>query len=298
MHCTKDRCIMTTIEIRARNMYDQLSKAEKLAADYLLNNLDHIFRYPLAILAENSGTSQGAWIRLCKAMGFDGIKSLKNALFKEMKDSAASPSVDYQFIDIQDHRNLSSIAKNICASSILAIEDTLTLFQEEVLKEAVKKIKNARRIALFGIHASSLVAMDFYQKLLRIGYPAVYSEDFHVSITIAATLTEKDTAIFFSYSGDTEEVLRLCSIAKQRGVNTIAITRPAGNRLIELADLSLFVSSPQTDKRSGAMSSRLAQLVVSDILFTALVNQNYKHIKGCLEDTYHACRPGNQSPIP
>lgn len=286
---------MTTIEIRTRNMYDQLSKSEKLAANYLLNNLEHIFRYPLAVLAEHSGTSQGAWIRLCKALGFDGIKSLKNALFKEMKDSAAAPSVDYQFIDIQNHRNLSSMAKNICASSILAIEDTLTLFQEEVLREAVKKIKNARRIALFGIHASSLVAMDFYQKLLRIGYPVIYSEDFHVSITIAATLTPKDTAIFFSYSGNTEEILRLCGIANGRGVSTISITRPAGNRLTDLSGLSLFVSSPQTDKRSGAMSSRLAQLVVSDILFTALVNQDYRRIKGCLEDTYRACRPETHS---
>ena len=72
---------MTTIEIRTRNMYSQLSNAEKLAADYLLHNMDHIFRYPLATLAKRSNTSQGAWVRFCKAIGFDGIKSLKNALF-------------------------------------------------------------------------------------------------------------------------------------------------------------------------------------------------------------------------
>lgn len=285
--------VMTTIEIRTQNRYEQLSNAEKLAADYLLHNLDHIFRYPLAALAKRSGTSQGAWVRFCKSIGYSGIKELKNALFREMQDTATenSPSPDYHFIDVQSHRNLTSMAKNICASSILAIEDTLTLFDEKALKEAVKKIKNARRIALFGIHASGLVAMDLYHKLLRIGYPAVYSEDYHVNLTIAATLTKADTAVFFSYSGETEETLKLCRTAIKQEAGSIAITRPAGNPLSDLAELSLSVNSPQTDKRSGAMSSRIAQLVMSDILFTALVNQDYANIESCLEDTYYACRP-------
>ena len=49
---------MTTVEILIQNMYPQLSKTEKLAADYLMRNIDHVFRYPLAVLAERSGTSQ------------------------------------------------------------------------------------------------------------------------------------------------------------------------------------------------------------------------------------------------
>ncbi len=287
---------MTTIEIRTRDMYDQLSNAEKLAADYLLHNLDHIFRYPLATLAERSGTSQGAWVRFCKAIGYDGIKALKNALFKEMKETAAENSapMTYHFIDIQSHPDLTSVAKNICASSILAIEDTLTLFEEKSLSMAVQKIKNARRIALFGIHASGIVANDLYDKLLRIGYPAVYSPDYHVSLNIAATLTSEDVAIFFSYSGETEEMLRLCEIADEQNACILSVTRPAENHLAGQAEISLFINSPQTDKRIGAMSSRIAQLVMADILFNAIVNQDYKNIEGCLEQTYLACRPGSK----
>lgn len=286
---------MTTIEIRTRDMYHQLSKAEQHAADYLLHNLDHIFRYPLATLAERSGTSQGAWVRFCKAIGYEGIKALKNALFKEIQDTASENSVspDYHFIDIQNHSSLASMAKYIGTSSILAIEDTLTLLDEKVLAEAVKKIKNARRIVLFGIHASSLVANDLHNKLLRIGYPVFYSPDYHVGLTTVATLTPQDVAIVFSYSGETEEILRLGKIAREHGVCIIAITRPAENSLSKLADFTLTVNSPQTDKRTGAMSSRIAHLVMADILFTAIVNQDYENIESCLEQTYHACRPGN-----
>lgn len=285
---------MTTIEIRTRDMYPQLSKAEQRAADYLLHNLDHIFRYPLATLAELSGTSQGAWVRFCKAIGYDGIKALKNALFKEMQDTASENSTlsDYHFVDIQSHSDLTSMAKYIGNSSILAIEDTLTLLDEKVLGDAAAAIKKARRIALFGIHASSLVANDLHNKLLRICYPVFYSPDFHVSLTTVATLTSKDVAIVFSYSGETEEMLRLSKVAKENGVTLIAITRPADNSLSKLADYTLMVNSPQTDKRTGAMSSRIAHLVMADILFTAIVHQDYNNIKDCLEHTYHACRPG------
>ena len=285
---------MTTIEIRTRDMYHQLSKAEQHAADYLLHNLDHIFRYPLATLAERSGTSQGAWVRFCKAIGYDGIKALKNALFKEMQDTASENAIssEYHFVNIQNHSNLTSMAKFIGISSILAIEDTLTLLDEKVLSGAVAAIKKAGRIALFGIHASSLVANDLHNKLLRISYPAFYSPDYHVSLTTVATLTSGDVAIIFSYSGETEEMLRLSKIAHKNGVTIIAITRPADNSLAKLADYTLTVNSPQTDKRTGAMSSRIAHLVMADILFSAIVHQDYNNIEECLEQTYHACRPG------
>ena len=284
---------MTSIEIRTQNMYDQLSKAEKLAADYLLHNLDHIFRYPLATLAQRSGTSQGAWVRFCKSIGYDGIKDLKNSLFKEMQESASDNSSvsEYDFSDIKQYKTLSDMAKRVCVSSTLAIEDTLTLFQEKQLKTAINRIKKSGRVAIFGMHASGIVANDLYDKLLRIGYPALYSPDYHVSLTIAATLTSEDVAIFISYSGDTPEMLHLCQLASRRKAYTIAITRPVGNPLTENASLSLSVNSPQTDRRIGAMSSRIAQLIMTDILFTGIVMQDYAKVEPCLEQTFEACHP-------
>lgn len=283
---------MTTVEILIQNMYPQLSKTEKLAADYLMQNIDHVFRYPLAVLAERSGTSQGAWVRLCKAIGYEGLKDLKTTLFKEIQTTATenTTTTEYQFIDIKSHENLTSVANNVCACSICAIEDTLKLFDEKSLENAVKKIKSANRIAIFGINASSIVASDLYAKLLRIRYPALYSADYHISLTIAANLTPNDVAIFISYSGETPDTLKILNLAKKQGAYIIAITRPAGNIASSNSDVNLFVNSPQTDKRSGAMSSRLAQLVMADILFTAIVNQDYDRTECYLENTYLACR--------
>ena len=47
-----------------------------------------------------SKTSQGAWVRFCKSLGYDGMKSLKNALFNEINN--AKEEADENAIEFSD----------------------------------------------------------------------------------------------------------------------------------------------------------------------------------------------------
>jgi DNA-binding MurR/RpiR family transcriptional regulator len=282
---------MTTVEIRTKNMYGQLSNTEKMVADYILQNVENIFRYPLAELARQSGTSQGAWVRFCKSIGFDGMKDLKKSLFVELNGTVTENeggSAQLQFTDIREHSTLISMAENVCAGSIQAIEATLKLFDEDVLSRIVDKIIRARAVRIFGVGASGLVADDLYYKLLRIGYNVSYSHDTHISLTYASTLTGEDVAVFFSNSGETVEILEALEIARKNGAATLAVTKYGKSHLAQSADLTLFTSSPEIYKRSGAMSSRIAQLVLTDILFTAIANRDYGNVEKRLESSYQA----------
>ena len=282
---------MTTVEIRTKNMYPQLNNTEKLVADYILQNVENIFRFPLVELAQQSGTSQGAWVRFCKSIGFDGMKDLKKSLFVELNGTVTeneSGSTQLQFTDIRDHSTLISMAENVCASSIQAIESTLKIFDEEVLSQFVEKIIQARAIRIFGVGASGLVADDLYYKLLRIGYNVSYSHDTHISLTYASTITSEDVAIFFSNSGETVEILEALEVAHKNGAATLAITKYGKSHLAQTANLTLFTSSPEIYKRSGAMSSRIAQLVLTDIIFTAIANRDYANVETRLENSYQA----------
>lgn len=70
---------MTNIEVRTQNIYENLSNAEKKVAAYFLDNVENVFAKPISQLAEESGVSKVAWVRFCKAIGFDGLKDLKKA---------------------------------------------------------------------------------------------------------------------------------------------------------------------------------------------------------------------------
>ena len=83
---------MTNIEVRTQNIYENLSNAEKKVASYFLDNVENVFAKPISQLAEESGVSKVAWVRFCKAIGFDGLKDLKKSLFSELHETAGEPA--------------------------------------------------------------------------------------------------------------------------------------------------------------------------------------------------------------
>ncbi len=278
---------MTGIELKAKSIYPEISKSEQLAADYFMKSKEDIFKYPLAALAEMSGTSQGAWVRFCKSMGYSGMKGLKKAVFDETSKSTASvnkPTI--RFTDIEDFASVSAMAENVCNSYIEAIHMTHRLFDEELMETAAQHIIRARTVNLFGVGASGLVASDFYQKLLRIGYTVNYASDYHIAFTFMATSADKDVAVLFSNSGETPEILEAADILKENKTTVIGITRHSLNSLAEKCDHVLYMDSPEIYKRSGATSSRIAQLLLSDILFTTVANHDYAKIENHLEKSY------------
>jgi DNA-binding MurR/RpiR family transcriptional regulator len=63
---------------------------------------------------------------------------------------------------------------------------------------------------------------------------------------------------------------------KENGATVIAVTRFEENPLAIIADYNLSVAATEFTFRSGAMSSRIAQLNIIDILYTAYVNRAYE----------------------
>jgi DNA-binding MurR/RpiR family transcriptional regulator len=60
------------------------------------------------------------------------------------------------------------------------------------------------------------------------------------------------------------------SLAKKAGAFTIAITNYEKSPITKYADAVLLNSAEETPLRSGALTSKIAQLQVLDILYTAV----------------------------
>ncbi|MBR5636943.1 MAG: SIS domain-containing protein, partial [Pseudobutyrivibrio sp.] len=125
---------------------------------------------------------------------------------------------------------------------------------------------------------SLLVARDFYLKLIRIGKMVNISDDLHSQILYSSTMTKDDLAVVISYSGLTEEMITCAQNAKEKGAKVIAITRSSGSKLGRYADVILEVAATELIVRSGAMSSRISQLNMIDILYVSYVNRHYDEL--------------------
>ncbi len=280
---------MTNVEVRIRGCYDSLSEAERKAADYFLQNSDQIFGLPVAQLAVKSGVSSTAWIRLCKSIGYSGLKDMRNHLYAERggEDQGGPPAV--HFADLQEGGSVADILRNVSAASIQAIQDTARLLDQEALSAAADCILRADAVGIFGIGASALVAEDLYDKLMRIRKHAWFSQDSHMQLSYSTTLTSRDAAVFLSNGGSTQEVLQAMEAARAGGCPTIGITRYRKSPLAAGCDICLHISSPEVYVRSGAMSSRIAQLTAVDVLFTVIASRAYPDIQDSLEKSYQIC---------
>ena len=276
---------MTSIELKIRSSYDSLSNAEKKVADYVLCNIENVFNKPIAQLAQEAGVSKVAWVRFCKDIGYEGLKDLKKALFAQMREKSGEIMAD-PFSDVRDIADTKSLIEGIKYNSIRAIQDTAEMLDPNSLENAARAILNARSVRIFGVGASGMVGNDLHSKLMRINKNSYFGADHHTQLTYAASMTAQDVAVLISMSGTTSEVLELLSIIKRCNTPSIALTKYSKTPLALNADTVLYISSQEITMRSGAMSSRLAQLMVIDALFTAVAHMDYDSIAGNLEKSH------------
>lgn len=264
---------MKNVLVRLQEYRLQANGAEKGLVQCLLEKPEEVAGLSIHVLAERTYTSAATIIRLCRKLGFNGYKDFTISLNYELAlRSEARKDIS---TEIRREDRLKDIVDKVTYRSIQALEDTRKLVDLDELQMCVDTLDQAKTIGLFGIGSSLLAARDMYLKFLRLNKPCICNDDLHSQIVCARNLSAGDAAVIFSYSGQTREMLTCARILKEQNVAVITVTRFAENELTRLADGKLYVSAKELLVRTAATSSRISQLNIIDILFTAFVKNNY-----------------------
>ncbi|AWX54814.1 MULTISPECIES: MurR/RpiR family transcriptional regulator [Brevibacillus] len=258
---------------------DQLKPSERKVADYILAHPEDVVKLSVQKLAEYSGVSEATIIRLARSLNMKGYQELKLRVAGDLTKQTAMGS--YQ--EIMMEGSVESIMQAVSWNNIQSIQDTLSVLSNEEVKKAVDVLSVARKIDVYGVGASAVIADDIRQKFSRINLWCEAYSDFHAQLTSAVTLTEKDVVIGISYSGQTEDIIQSLTEAKQQGATIITLTKFGPSPVAELANIRLFTSSVEKSIRSGAMASRIAQLNVIDILFITMISRMQEQVIPLLE---------------
>ncbi len=264
----------------------ELPGAEKKVAKYILNNPEKFIKENITDTAKESGSSIAAVVRLCKRIGIDGFKDLKLRVTWDISSNRKTRT----FLHIEPGLSIEEIADTIVHNSKKVMDAILKMLDFKAIDTAAEKIFNADRIDVYGVGASGIVALDLYQKLLRIGIKCMYNPDSHLQLTSACSLQKSDCAVAVSYSGETPIVLKSIEEAGKSGAFTIGITRFGKNPISSIVDLNLPVPFTEPLLREGAMASRLSQLIIVDILFSVIASGNSGTILHYLKRTSEALK--------
>ncbi|MNI03118.1 putative HTH-type transcriptional regulator YbbH [compost metagenome] len=271
--------------VRLKELVQNLNPSEKKVAEYILNNPDHLIECSIAQLAESSGSSQAAIVRLCKTMGIKGYQDLKIKVAGDLQLNQHTSASNQGYQEIRAGESVQNIIQYVANNNVQSIMDTVKILDPVHVTQAVEAIVKAKRIFFYGMGASNLIALDAQQKFLRINKTAFAFSDPHVQITSSVTLTAGDVAVGISYSGETKQIITALGTAKDRGATTISITKYGNNALSSYADYPLFISSTEHEIRSGAMASRISQFSVIDMLYLGVASQSYEESVQYLEQS-------------
>ena len=145
----------------------------------------------------------------------------------------------------------------VFAQAIDALARTQQALSKPTVERAAMAIVKARRVVIFGLGASAIVAAEAQHKLFRLGVAAAAYSDPHLQAMSAATLGPDDVVLAISQTGTARDVIETTGVAQQGGVTVIAVTR-TGSPLAAIAHILLPVDIIEPEQIWTPMISRMA----------------------------------------
>jgi arabinose-5-phosphate isomerase len=168
---------------------------------------------------------------------------------------------------------MKDIAKRVFAIEIEALQHVAGLIDDEFTK-VVNVILNASgKLIVIGIGKSGLIGKKIAATLSSTGTPSFFlhpGEAFHGDLGMVG---ENDQVILVSYSGETDEVLKLIPFLKWNKNIIIGITGNPGSTIAKNSDhhLNINITREACPLALAPTSSTTAALVMGDALAVALM---------------------------
>ena len=254
---------------RLKQIIEDLSPSERKVAQYILDNPKETMKLSVQEIAEASGSSSAAVLRLCKHIDVKGFTELKNMLFDSL--SGEENTKPYYIPDFDKEADGEAIVSKLVFAVCMNAQMLTAILSYKDIEEAARLILSAKKILFIGIGASRLVALDFQQKLMRLGIYSSAPDDYDLMLLSSSGLGKDDVVVSISYSGETPIVKKATKTAKSNGARVIAITRYGSTSLSHMADCLLNVPASESTFRQGATISRISQLMVVDALYSTML---------------------------
>ena len=168
-----------------------------------------------------------------------------------------------------------TLAKQVLEIEAQAIR-ALVARMDERFERAVELLFECRgRVVVTGMGKSGIVARKIAATFASTGTPSFFLHPAEALHGDLGMLVAGDAAVALSYSGETEEIVRLLDTIKRLGVPLIAMTGAPASTLAQAGDVALDVSIAREACPLGLAptASTTAMLALGDALALALLER-------------------------
>lgn len=258
---------MPSWEIKLRADFDKLSMSERKVASCILAEYQNILEWGISDIARKSGVSDATVVRLCRTLGYKGLKELKIAIAQEVPEEKG---IAHKERTIHTKDTPAEIKKKVMYACMESLQDTMDILDDRQLGEAIDIMYRAKYIDIFGIGGSAAIARCAQHNFRKIGVRVNVCSDINQHYLLAERFSPGDVALGISLSGETEAVCSALERAASKGATTIGISGTRNSRMARTAHISLISACAGQLMPGDHTYERAAQLGIIDILFAGV----------------------------
>ncbi len=174
---------------------------------------------------------------------------------------------------LADSERFLELARNVLDIEADAVRALKARLGEAFLAAHRLMFETRGRVVVTGMGKSGHVARKIASTLSSTGTPSFFMHPGEASHGDLGMLTAQDVVLAISYSGETEEILKVLPLIKRRGAPVIAITGRANSTLASEADVHLdgSVEKEACPLNLAPTASTTATLALGDALAVALL---------------------------
>ncbi len=242
-----------------------MTKTQKRIAELILNRPTDVVKMSISQLTEETGLkSESSIVRFYRTLGFSGYHDFKVTLATELGGS----SFYHTYEDIYNGDDIDTVKTKIFNGAIRSLTDNIALVSSANLQKAVDLLDSAERLFFLGYASSGAIAMEGFFKFSRLKHHCYFFSDSHINAALLSEPLPGDVLFCISHSGETKDVVIPAENAKPVA-KIIALTGSSDSPLAKIADVCLSVYTEEVNYRTEVMVSRIVQLSIIEVLFTA-----------------------------
>jgi len=276
---------MNTLELIKKNL-DTFSKSERKVAEAILASPETAIHSSIANLAKTAEVSEPTVNRFCRRLDTKGFPDFKLHLAQSLANG--TPYVNR---NVNEDDGPEAYTSKIFESTMACLNTAKNGLDTNLINRAVDVLTQANKISFFGLGASSSVAHDALNKFFRFNIPVSCFDDIVMQRMSCINSSEGDVIVLISHTGRTKLLVEVAQLARENDAFVIALTE-ANSPLAEQSNLVLSLGVPEDTDVYMPMSSRIAQLVLIDVLTTgftlrrgAKFRDNLKKVKVDIKDS-------------
>ena len=260
---------------------DKKNRPKESVLAKLNEKKEEIARQSTREISKRLYCSPSSIIRLCQKLGFTGFEEFKEMYVEELhylnsNFSDINPSIPFMTED-----NIQTISNKMCSLYHEIIDDTHSLLDHDMLRKSLNLLKNNKNIYIISSGSQNDLALTFRDKMARIGKHVNIYQHIDEPYYEACYLNKGDACfILISYTGETQNCIRMANKLNERNIDFITITSFGTNTLSSLSRCVLHVSTREKIRNNlGTFSMNLSTLYLLDLLYSMYFSLNYKENK-------------------